>query len=286
MKLRFLVVIIILFNLSCAREKKQSQREAFAVGVIKARKQDISRYLYFTGILKARDEVEVYPRVTGKIYEKLVKKGDFVNKDTVLFTIDRDVVGYKFEKAKVESPISGKVSMIYVDIGDQVSPNTPVALIQDDSEMKVRIWVGEKEYPFIKVGEKAAVRVSSFDEEFEGVVREVSPYFDPATHTALVEIVIPNKEDKLKSGMFCEAKVEVASRKDVLVLPFDCILEDENGRYVYVVENNIARKRYIKTGLEAENLIEVLEGIKEGELIVHSGEQFLKEGTEVKVVME
>lgn len=285
MKNKLMIFLLFIFFLSCA--KKEKEVVSFPVGVVKVEKKDLSKYLYFTGELKAQDEVEVYARVTGKIYEKLVKKGDSIKKDEVLFTIDRDEVGYKFEKAKVESPINGKVSMVYVDIGDSVSVNKPLALVQDDSVVKVRIWVGENDYAWIKEGNLSYLKVLTYpDEEFQGIVKEISPFFDPITHTALVEVEVINSEGKLKPGMFTEVKIEVDKKKAVLSIPFDSILKDEYGEYVYVVENDTAFKKYIQIGLKTDYYLEVISGLKDNDLVVHTGEEFLKNNFKVKAVLE
>jgi cobalt-zinc-cadmium efflux system membrane fusion protein len=147
--------------------------------------------------------------------------------------------------------------------------------------------VGEKEYLSIREGERAILKVASYpEEEFYGEVKEVSPFFDPRTHSALVEVEILNQEGKLKPGMFGELKIEVAKKDNVLVQPFDSILKDEKGEYVYLVEGNLAKKRYIQTGLRAQSYLEVTAGIEENALVVRTGEEFLKDNSLVKVILE
>lgn len=267
-------------------EKKKQVKAPFPVTVFKVTKRNLTKYLYFTGVTKAIKEVEVYPKVTGKIYQQVVKSGDRIAKGQILFTIDRDVTGYKFEKAKVTSPIAGRVSLIYSDVGDYVTPKTPLALIQDDSKVIARIWVGGVDYPWIKEGERAFVITGDKNVKFEGKVKEISPFFDPVTHTALVEIEIDNPKGEIKPGMFAEVMIVVAQRDNVLAVPFDAILKDEGGDFVYVVKNGVAYKRYLKIGLRSSYYFEVTQGLKENELVVHLGEEFLKDSVPVKIIRE
>jgi multidrug efflux pump subunit AcrA (membrane-fusion protein) len=286
-KIKLLFLLLILVSLSCAREEPEVVSRPITISAITVQRRDLSAFIYFTGIIRAQEEVKVYPRVEGKVYQKLVRKGDIVEKDQVLFTIDRDVVGYKFEKARVESPIWGRVSMVYVDTGDRVQPAIPLVLIQNDSVVKIRIWAGEKDYPRISEGQKASLEVAAYpQEEFEGEVSEVSPFFDPATHTALTEIEVANPDGRLKPGMFAGVRIEVDARKEVLTVLFDSVLKDSAGEYVYVIEDNHAHKRYVKTGLRAKNFLEIISGFEEKEVIAYRGKEFLEDGSRVKVVKE
>lgn len=280
----FFLLLMVSFVFACARDESAPEPRAFAVSAIRPKVQDLSEFVFFTGIIRAQEEVKVYSRVEGKIDTKLVRKGDKVEKDQVLFKIDRDVVGYRFEKAQVESPIRGKVSMIYVDTGDRVQLQEPLALVQNDSVVRVRVWVGERDYPRLAEGQIAYLKVAAFpDKEFQGIVTEISPFFDPVTHTALVKIEVDNPRGDLKPGMFAEIRVKVDNRPNVITILFDAVLEDEQGRYVYGIEANRAQKTYIETGLRSGEYLEVISGLKGEEEIAYRGKEFLEEGMKVRV---
>lgn len=280
------ILFALLVLTSCA-ERGEVEREAPVVGVLEVGRGKIAKGLYFTGTIRAKDEVELHSKVSGKVCQKLVKKGDYVNRGEVLFLIERDEVGYKFQKVKVEAPISGRVSSIYVDIGSKVYPKTPLAHLQDDSTVKVRIWVGQKDYTLISEGQRAIIKLPQYPEEtFEGVVSEISPSFDPLTHSALVEIEVPNPQSRFKPGMFANVEVIVEGKENAILIPFDAILKDEVGEYVYLIQDGVAYKRYIRTGIRSKGMVEVLEGLRAGDLIVHTGEEFLRPGLKVKGIPE
>ncbi len=287
MKIKFILIILLFFMTSCAQEEAEERTRAFTVTAITPEVRDLSEQISFIGTLRAQEEVKVYPRVEGKIYEKLVRKGQEVEKDATLFTIDRDAVGYRFEKARVEAPITGKISLVYVDVGDRVSPERPVALLQNDRVVKAEIGVGGKDYPRIREEQRAYLRVPSYGhEKFEGIVSEVSPFFDSATHTALIEIEVDNTDGRLKPGMFSEIRIEVDRREDVPTILFDAVLQDGEGEYVYVITDGRAEKRYINTGLVSGTYLEVVSGLEKGEKIAYRGKEFLEENAQVKAVME
>ncbi|MCX7661604.1 MAG: hypothetical protein N2Z79_02840, partial [Candidatus Omnitrophica bacterium] len=119
-----LIIIIVFFlvgiNLWGCQKKaieKPQEKEIIPVKVARVKLEDIQEILEYTGNIKAEEEAVVYPKVIGKIIEKIKEDGSFVKKGEAIAYIDRDEVGLKFEKAPVESPLEGLVGRVYVDIG-------------------------------------------------------------------------------------------------------------------------------------------------------------------------
>jgi len=253
------------------------------VKVMPVKKEDFTLTFDYVGSLKAKDEASVFSKVTGKLLEYAVNEGDSVQKGQTVASIDRDETGLKFELAKVESPISGVVGRILLDRGTNIAPNTTVlAIIVDMDAMIVRLNIPEQEIPYMKRDLRAIIKVDAYpDEEFQGQVSRVSEIVDPQTRTLPIEISIPNKEHRLKSGMFARIKIIAATLKDVLVLNQDTIVQELGEKFVFVVENNIANKQKVQIGRRDNGKLEVLDGIREGETIIVFGQQGLKDGASV-----
>lgn len=235
----------------------------------------------------AKEQVQVFPQVTGKIVKKLVEEGQWIEKGTPLVEIDRDIVGYEFERAKVESPISGTVGKIFLDEGASVAPQVPIALVFKIGSVKVMADVAEKDISKIRRGAIAKVSVDAYSAQtFKGTVTKISPMVDLMSRTASVEITVANPGHKLKPGMFANVELVVGSRKDVAHLPQTAVLEEfgEEKKYAFVIENNKAVRREVKTGLISGDLIEIKTGIEPGELVVVKGQHYLKENEEVEIV--
>src|SRR3989338_3796311 len=99
---------LILIAAGCTQKQETSrQDEIIPVRIMKVELRDMKQSLDYIGNIKARDEAVIYPKVSGKIIEKLKEDGSRVDKCDVLAYIDRDEVGFTFEKAPVESPLSG-----------------------------------------------------------------------------------------------------------------------------------------------------------------------------------
>ncbi|MDD2688617.1 MAG: efflux RND transporter periplasmic adaptor subunit [Candidatus Omnitrophica bacterium] len=256
--------------------KAKEEKEAIPVKVMRVELKDIQNTLDYVGDIKAEDEAVVYPKVSGKIIEKLKNEGDPVAKGDIIAYIDRDEVGFKFEKAPVESPMSGIIGRVYVDIGTQVSPQTPVALAVHMDKVKIDLDIPEQYLPRISVGQTAQVSVQAYPKEkFTGIVSRISPVLDLETRTAPIEIVIPNPEHTLKSGMFAQVELAIEEHKGVPVIVKEAIMGKEPGIYVYVVNGNTAYQKNIKLGIRHAAHYEVSEGLKEGDLVVVVGQQRL-----------
>jgi len=255
------------------------------VRVAKAKKQDFTLTFEYVGSLKAKDEANVFSKVPGKLAEYLVNEGDLVTKGQIVANIDRDETGLKFELAKVESPIAGVVGRILLDKGASIFPTTTaLAIVVDMDEMIVRLNIPELDIPYFKKELKAILKVDSYpDTEFLGEVTRVAEIVDAQTRTLPIEISIPNKDHRLKSGMFARITIIAAKLKDVLVLPQDAIVQELGEKFVFTVQNNIADKKKVVLGNRDNGKLEVLEGIKEGETIIVFGQQGLKDGAQVNV---
>lgn len=269
------------------KEKGKEKEEAIPVRVMKVKSQSIQNTLDYVGDIKAQDEAWVYPKVSGKIIEKLKEEGDAVKKGDVIVYIDRDEVGFKFEKAPVESPLTGFIGRVNVDIGTQVTPQSPVGLVVNMDRVHIDLNIPANYLPKILVGQTAQVSVQAYpNEKFTGTVSRISPVLDLETRTAPIEIVIPNPEHALQSGMFAQVELIIDERKNVPVIVKEAVMGKEPGVYIYAVNGNAAHQRNIKLGMRQGAYYEVLEGVKEGDLVVVMGQQRLHDGAPVNIEPE
>ena len=258
--------------------------EAIPVKVMRVRLQDLNKTLEYVGNIKGQDEALVYPKVSGKIIEKVKEDSSPIAKGEVIAYIDRDEVGLKFERAPVESPLTGIVGRVYVDIGSSVTPQTPIALVADMTRAQIDLDIPEAYLPKISLGQEARIRVDAYPEdEFIGKVTRISPVVDLQTRTAPTEIMIDNNQLRLQSGMFANVELIIEQKKSVPVILKEAIVGKEPDTYVYVIENNKAILRKILLGIRQGPYYQVAEGVKENDLVVIMGQQRLKDGAAVVV---
>ncbi len=269
-------VVLILSGCSGKEEVKAQAAQVIPVKVQKVERKDLSYVLEYVGNIKAQDEVRVYPKVTGKVIEKIKQDGAAVAKGEILAYIDRDEVGFKFEKAPVESPISGTVGRVYVDIGSSVNPQTPVALVVNMDKVKIELDIPEKYLPKVSLEQQARILVDAYPQEnFTGNVTKASPVLDLATRSAPIEITIDNLDHRLKSGMFARVNLVIEEIKDVPVILKEAVIGKGPDTYVYVIEDQKAVLKKVTLGLRQAEFMEVKVGLKEGDSVVIMGQQRL-----------
>ena len=282
----FMLCILLITGCQPKRELEKTP-EVIPVKVLRVQLKELSEALEYTGNIKAQDEALVYPKVSGKIMEKVKVDGSAVNKGETIAYIDRDEVGLKFEKAPVESPLSGIVGRVYVDIGQNVTVQTPIALVVDMDKVKIDLDTPEKYLPRVSKGQEAQISVDAYpQEEFSGRVTKISPIVDLATRSAPIEIIVDNPQHRLQSGMFAKVRLILAEHKNVPVILKEAVMGKEPDLYVYMVKDNRAILQKVTLGIREGPYYQVREGVKEGDLVVIMGQQRLKDKAQVSVEIE
>ncbi|MFH1641193.1 MAG: efflux RND transporter periplasmic adaptor subunit [Candidatus Omnitrophota bacterium] len=283
----FCLVLGILSGCQGRQVEKVEEPESIPVKVLKVKLQELSELLEYVGDIRAQDEAMVYPKVSGKIIEKVKEDGSPVEKGGVIAYIDRDEVGLKFEKAPVESPLSGIIGRVYVDIGQNVSAQTPIALVVNMDKVKINLDIPEKYLPRVSLEQQALIGVDAYPkQEFLGVVTKISPVVDLTTRSFPVEITLANTEHLLKSGMFAKVRLILKEHQDVAVVLKEAVMGKEPNFYVYVIEDNKAVLRKVSLGIRQGEYFEVRDGLKEGDLVVVMGQQSLKDNARVSMEIE
>ncbi len=280
----FILAGLVILTSGCVQQKaKEPPPAVIPVKVDKIKLQELHEILDYSGNIKAQDEAVIYPKVSGKIIEKVKQDGALINKGEVICYIDRDEVGLKFQKAPVESTLSGILGRVYVDIGENVTSGTPVALVLNSDQVKINLDIPEKYLPKITLGQQAQISVDSWpDEKFSGSVTKISPVIDLSTRTAPVEITAENKDYRLQSGMFAKVSLSIESRSNVPVILKEAIMGHAPDNYVFVVENKKAVLKKIELGIRQGPYFEVQQGLVDGDLVVIMGQQLLGDGVSVE----
>ena len=169
-------------------------------------------------------------------------------------------------------------------MGQFLGGGSPVCTIVNNKTLKIDVKVTDHEVYDLSKGEKVAVSLPTFpDKKFTGTITFIADKADAAMKFS-VEITLTNDADvHLKSGLYAEVELPVKS-EDKLVINKDAISGSMEKPSVFVVINGKAVKRSIVTGQSNDTQVEVLSGLKKGELIIVSGQLNLNDGDEVNIV--
>ncbi|MCL2129259.1 MAG: efflux RND transporter periplasmic adaptor subunit [Treponema sp.] len=270
-----------------AAGQRNQSRTATAVRVTPVRRDTIENSVIINGDVLAVNQVSIVPVAAGKITRTFFQVGDSVRQGDTVAMIDPSRPGQVYSESPVISTISGTVLSIPVTTGDTVTTSTPIYIIGDLSRLMVETYVPERFSNIARRGLTAQVFLEALPGEiFQAAVEELSPVLDPASRTLRIRLRFTGAQDaRIKAGMFATVSLVTNTRRDVPVIPRGAVINTYGHWIVFTVdEQNTASRRELSLGLENEELIEVVDGLEEGELVVSQGQNFLSDGDLVRVV--
>jgi HlyD family secretion protein len=191
----------------------------------------------------------------------------------------------RLQNTQIVAPFSGEIVRRNVDNGSLLSPSTPVVTLVHLETLKVVANVLEKDISLVKIGMKVKILTEAYpDKPFEGTIVRINKALDLATRTLQTEINVPNPGRLLKPGMFARIEVALKEKPGALVVPRTSVLGEEGKQFVFTVEGNQAFRKPVVTGIEQEGLIEIVEGVKEGDKIVVRGQESLRDRSTIRII--
>jgi len=184
-------------------------------------------------------------------------------------------------KTEIKAPRGGLVLSRNAVVGQVASASgNPLFVIAEKGDIELDADVTETLLPELKVGQKVTVQPAGSTATVDGVVRLVLPEINAATRLGKARIALPDGQD-LRVGAFARGTIEVA-KSEGLVLPVTAVTDDSGAPTVQVVKDGVVDTREVKTGLTDAGLIEVTDGLAEGEMVVSKAGTFLRGGDKVK----
>jgi len=190
------------------------------------------------------------------------------------------------ENVNLVSPISGIVTARNFDSGDLYSGAMPILTVMQINPVKIKINVSESFFSQIKVGMNVEVQLEVYPgEKFPGKVSLIYPTIDQSTRTFGVEVSINNPDMRVRPGMYAKAMLNFGTVKSI-VIP-DAAVQKQTGsndRFVFTVENGVARYRKVELGRRLNENYEILSGLNAGDIAVIAGQTRLIDGTAVEII--
>jgi len=184
--------------------------------------------------------------------------------------------------AYIRAPFDGYVEKRLVNLGEFVKNQTPVMSVVRVNPLKVTSEIPEKMTPWIETGQPVQLHVDAFpDKTITGKVSRISPAVNTATRAFPFEALVPNSEGLLKPGTFARVHIESAKVDQVLTLPYDAIQYRYGVNRVFVVDGDHLSARELKVGERLGNRIEVVAGVKPGEVVAVTEPDKLLDGMKV-----
>lgn len=209
-----------------------------------------------------------------------------LKRDEALLRAARIRLDYTEVKAEWRAGDSERtVAERFVDEGNTVAANTPILSVIELDPVVAVIQVTEKDYPRIKIGQKAQVRADGFPAKtFVGTVSRIFPIFQEASRQAKLEIEVANPEHLLKPGMFTRCTLELDHVEDGLSVPEMAITKRNDGYGVFKVmgDGDTVKWVPVQLGFTSGEQVQLLGTDMSGPVVV-LGQQFLKNGSKIRI---
>jgi membrane fusion protein, multidrug efflux system len=166
-----------------------------------------------------------------------------------------------------------------------VTAATRVATLQRLDRLKVDFSVPEKYVTRLRVGSPIQLTVAGAERRFAGAIYAIDPRIDSATRTVLIRAACPNKEASLFPGAFASVSLTLGEIDNAVLVPAIAVVPGLNAKTVFVVEDGKAQLRTVVTGTRLEDRVQILEGLKPGEVVVTSGVLQLSPGQKVHALV-
>ena len=182
----------------------------------------------------------------------------------------------------VRAPFDGMIGERYVSVGEYVQPPSKVALVIQISPLKLQISVPEEDISLIYIGEEVSFQVQAYPgENFTGKTAFIAPHVRQATRDLVVEAVVPNKDLRLRPGMFATAAIKLPDQV-LPVVPVSALRVQNGVSRIFMIVEGRLEERVIQTGSEREGLISIMEGVRPGERFVKELNDQVRDGAAVR----
>jgi len=191
----------------------------------------------------------------------------------------------RLSKTVIRAPFDGMIGLRKISPGAYVKPGDDIVALESLGAMKLDFRVPETYLARLAVDQRLAARVDAYPEQrFEGTIYAIEPALDEETRTVLLRARLPNPDNKLRPGLFARVSLILERRENTLVVPEQAIVPVGQTTFVYRVADGKAVMTPVKLGLRRPGLVEILEGLSAGDLVVTDGQLKIRDGAAVQVL--
>ncbi|MDO6618898.1 MULTISPECIES: efflux RND transporter periplasmic adaptor subunit [unclassified Shewanella] len=245
---------------------------------------------------RALAEVQIIEQELNRL--KQMKNKEFVSQDVMAkleFNLQaamaqRDLAELYVIESRIVSPIDGIVATRHVKKGNMAKEFEELFYIVNQDELHGIVHLPEQQLNSLRLGQEARIsnqyanNKGSTEQDIIANVLRISPIVDAQSGTFKVTIAINNKDATLKAGMFTRVELKYDTHNDVVTVPFNAIINQDDTQALYVIKDNTANRREVILGYRENDKVEILSGVQSGEQIVIRGQQNLKDLSLVEII--
>jgi len=197
-----------------------------------------------------------------------------------------EVARKRLRDCRILAPVSGVIQKKFVNKGAYVEAPTALFTLVDNTRLELQSPVPSADLGSVKPGQEVVFTVNSFPGvTFAGVIEEISPAVETDSRAAKVRVRVDNSGGRLKAGMFAEGEIRTGVQTEAMVIPLSAVYRDDRAAkdsYVFVAESGKATRRNVRIGRERDMKLEIVAGLKPGDLLITEQSIELAEGVRVE----
>lgn len=208
--------------------------------------------------------------------DRLIAQGD-VDTARAAFAVDQARVQSArtaLSKMSLRAPFAGQVGLREVSVGEYVNAGQPLVTLVRLDPIEVDFSVPETALADLETGQRLSVTVDAYpNDRFGGEVAAIDPVIDANSRSTRLRARIPNPDGRLKPGQFARLQLDTGTgTRQALLVPEQALMQDGSMRFVYTVVDGKAKRTVVKTGARTPGKVQVIEGLKAGDVVVTAGQ--------------
>ena len=186
-------------------------------------------------------------------------------------------------KEGIKADFDGVVKSINVTEGETVGEG--MAIITVDSSEQIVLKCSANKYDIISIANGQTATATIMGKTYTGKVTRVEKIAGTETNTGVgVEVTLDDPDESLILGLEVKVKVSAAAATQTVVVPKEAVITDEDGDYVFIADCKTAVKKKVETGVKNDDYVEITSGVSEGDKVIWSNSDEIKEGADVRIV--
>ncbi|MDT3669716.1 MAG: efflux RND transporter periplasmic adaptor subunit [Aromatoleum sp.] len=192
----------------------------------------------------------------------------------------------RFERTRLRAPFDAVVGIRNVSVGDYVKEGDDLVNLEDLATLKVDFRLPELYLAKVRRGQSLEVTSDAIPgERFQATVAAIDPLINEAGRSVVMRATLPNKDGQLRPGMFARVRLILRERADVALVPEEALVPAPgNVQFVYRVVDDKAQRVAVTTGGRHGTRVEIVDGLRPGDVVVTAGQLKLRDGAAVKVL--
>jgi membrane fusion protein (multidrug efflux system) len=215
---------------------------------------------------------------------------DTVRSELAVQKAEVELIEAQIAKTELRAPFDGIVGLRFVSEGAFLTATSNnaarIATLQSIDNLKIDFSLPEKYASRVNVGDPVEFVVAGYKDRFRGEVYAYEPRIDVNTRTLLIRAVCSNAQSALIPGAFATVEIKLDQVNDAIVVPASAVIAGLNEKTVFLIEDGRAVRRGVQTGTRTESAVQIVSGLKPGDVLITSGLQQLRNGQAVRAGSE